>query len=300
VNYRHSYHAGNFADIFKHITLVFCLEKLHEKETPFFVLDTHAGIGKYNLQNEDSLKTGEASEGIHNFLETANLNNQDLKNYLKIIDKINLGKFAKLAFLNQEFNKKADQKNDDFWPQIRFYPGSPYIIKYFLRSQDKAIFSEIQRQEFLQLKRNFAGNKKVQYLNEDGFLLLKSKLPPLEKRGLVLIDPAFEKNSNLISQDYKKSIDALQDAQKRFSHGIYLLWHPVINKDGEQETLQKFYNDIFNLKFEKILHIIFENDEKNNSNRKMNACGVFIINAPWEIEKKLSLIFNNKLKIKIK
>lgn len=300
MNYRHSYHAGNFADVFKHLVLVFCLEKLHEKEAPFFVLDTHAGIGKYDLQNADAIKTGEALEGAHKFLETANLNHQDIKNYLKILDKINLGKIAKLSFLHKEFDKKNHQDKENNWPAIRFYPGSPYIIKYFLRSQDKAIFAEIQRSEFLQLKRNFVGNKKVHYFNEDGFLLLKSKLPPLEKRGLVLIDPAFEKNSDAISQDYKKSIEALHDAQKRFSHGIYLLWHPIIDKAGEQEILQKFYQDIFNLKFEKILHIIFKNDDTKNVDKKMNACGVFIINAPWEIEKKLSAIFGNKLIIKSK
>lgn len=279
MNYRHSFHAGNFADIIKHLTLIFCLERLCQKETPFFALDTHSATGKYDLQNEDAIKTKEALGGIYKFLKTQDLQNKNLENYLKILAKIN--KIEKVC------------NGHD----ITIYPGSPYIIKYFLRQQDRANFAEIQKEEFLLLKKNLAGNKNITFFNQDGFQLIKSKLPPLEKRGLILIDPAFEKNSDLISKDYERIIEALQDAQKRFAHAIYLVWYPIINKEGEQNVLQDFYLNIKNLKFKEIAHIIFKNDEDHAL--KMNSCGLFVINPTFELEEKLRDVFGDKFKYSI-
>jgi len=276
MNYNHHYHAGNFADVFKHLTLIFCLERLCEKETAFFALDTH-----YDLQDEPAIKTSEALDGILKFLQTQNLSNSLLANYLKILSKINN---CELKFFKNNPKK------------IRFYPGSPYIIKHFLRPQDRTIFAEIKKEEFLLLKKNMAGNKKINFLNQDGFLLAKSVLPPPERRGIILIDPAFEKNSNLTSQDYEKTIDFLKEAQKRFAHAIYLVWHPIINKENEEKTLQKFYQDIKDLKFKEIMHIIFQNDENNAL--KMNSCGLFVINPVFAMDKKLREVFGDKINIK--
>ena len=287
MNYRHLYHAGNFADIFKHVALIFCLEKLQEKETPFFVLDTHAGSGKYDLDSEEATKTGEGLDGIRTFLKTRDFNDLNLLNYIKILAKIN-------SYQTDYKNNLANYKN---FTEAKFYPGSPYIIQYFLRPQDHAIFAEIKKEEFVRLKRNFAGNKKFHSLNVDGFSLLKSKLPPLEKRGLILIDPAFEKGENLISSDYEKTIASLKDAQKRFAHGIYLVWHPIINKEGEQEILQKFYREMAESKFGEISHIIFS-DDKRDATYKMHTCGLFVINAPWGFTEKLKTVFGGKIVIK--
>jgi len=278
LNYNHLYHAGNFADIFKHLTLIFCLEKLREKDTPFFVLDTHAGSGKYDLTTTESLKTNEASEGIQHFIKSHYSSDNILKTYLEIIARINF--------------KNAEKNNDE---QIKFYPGSPYIIKSLLRPQDRAIFCEIKHQEFFRLKNNFAGAKNIFYLNEDGFELTKSKLPPIEKRGLILIDPAFEKISDPISRDYEKTVEAVKNAIKRFSHGIYLVWHPIIDKESEQKTLQDFYQKMANLQAEKMLHLIFDSNKKD-SIAKMKSCGMFIINAPWGLEEKLRIIFKDNIK----
>lgn len=292
MNYNHIYHAGNFADVFKHLTLIFCLEKLQEKETPFFVLDSHAGCGKYDLSSNESAKTGEASNGIHQFLRNCDFNNKNLVNYLKILAKINLWKSP----IWMRSDGKSSMQSLGVVEPLRFYPGSPYIIKYFLRPQDHAVLAEIRKAEFALLKRNFAGNPKVQYLNEDGFELLKSKLPPLEKRGLILIDPAFEKGSDLISKDYAKTILTLKDGLKRFAHGIYLVWHPIINKENEEKILEKFYQEMRELKTDKLLHLIFSDDK--NIPGKMNACGMFVINAPWGLEEKLRTIFGNQLVVK--
>lgn len=287
MNYRHLYHAGNFADIFKHLALIFCLEKLQEKETPFFVLDTHAGSGKYDITSSEATKTGEALIGVQSFLKDRDFNDLNLLNYIKILAKIN-------SFQTDYKNNLANYKN---FTNIKFYAGSPYIIQYFLRPQDHAIFAELRQDEFRLLKRNFAGNDKFQSLNVDGFLLLKSKLPPLEKRGLILIDPAFEKTESKISVDYEKTVSALKDGYKRFAHGIYLVWHPIINKEIEQEVLQKFYQEISELKFNNILHIIFLDDKRDES-YKMQSCGLFVINAPWGFEAKLKSIFKEKIQIR--
>lgn len=279
MNYHHIYHAGNFADIFKHVVLCLCLEKLHEKPTPFFVLDTHAGIGKYDLFDEKSLKTFEAEEGIKKLLADKNFLNILPIRYLTILAKVNRCEIEELP------------------EKLKTYAGSPIFIKDYLRSHDKAIFAELNRDDFTQLKRHFAGNQKFSLTREDGFHLLSSKLPPLEKRGLVIIDPAFEKDQELVSADYKKTVLALKEGYKRFSHGTYLVWHPIIEKDGEQEVLQKFYQEIAKLPFSKIMHVTFSVGKKSEEDTKMNSCGLFVFNAPWQLDEKLKEMLPKVLKV---
>lgn len=284
MNYHHIYHAGNFSDVFKHLILVLCLEKLHEKPTPFFVLDTHAGLGKYDLADEKSLKTFEAELGIRKLLNDKSFANFLPERYLRILAKI----------------------NPNFPHEFKFYAGSPFIIKDYLRREDRAIFAELNRDDFVQLRRNFAGNPKFTLLNEDGFSLLKSKLPPLQKRGLIIIDPAFEKDQSKISADYEKIISGLNDAQKRFAHGIYLLWFPIIKSD--EKTLVDFYQKVSELNFEKKMLATFDVGAVEGET-KMNACGMFIFNAPWQLEEKLKMLMppilerlknNNSAKFEIK
>jgi 23S rRNA (adenine2030-N6)-methyltransferase len=262
MNYRHIYHAGNFADVFKHVILTICLESFHKKNEPFFVLDTHAGIGKYSLNDEKSLRTNEAASGIREFIKKPG---KLPKKYLDVLAKINCCEVGELP------------------QKLKIYGGSPIIIKYFIRPQDRVILAELNREDFAQLRRHFAGNKKFTLLNEDGFKLTASKLPPLEKRGLVIIDPAFEKDQKIISDDYKKIIFSLSEAKKRFANGVYVVWHPIIN--GEEKLLERFYQEVGELRFEKITHKVFE--VKGDGVGKMNACGVFVINAPDGLEEGL-------------
>jgi len=269
MNYQHIYHAGNFADIFKHCILCLCLEKLHQKESNFLAIDTHAGAGKYYLQDPKIIKTKEFEDGIKKILSQKNFQEILPQNFLKILAKINVCKIDELP------NK------------IKHYSGSPIIIKNFLRTNDKAIFSETAQATFYELKRNFSGNKKIITTQENGINLLKSKLPPLEKRGLILIDPSFEKNHNKISDDYFLTIESLQNAYKRFAHGIYLLWHPII--EGEEKILKNFYDQIKQLKFNKITHVKFDVGKNNISSNKMSSCGIFIFNPPWQVEEKINL-----------
>lgn len=276
MNYHHIYHAGNFADIFKHVILTLCLEKLHEKSAPFFVLDTHAGIGKYDLADEKSLKTFEAAEGIKKLLQHKNYGDFLPARFLKILAKLN------------------GCEIDDLPHALKIYSGSPVIIKDYLRRDDRAIFAELNRDDFSLLKKNFAGNHKSFLLKEDGFALLKSKLPPAEKRGLIMIDPAFEKDQSKVSIDYAKIVEGLKEAHKRFAHGTYLVWYPIIESDAV--TLEKFQREMAELKFEKILHAVFDIGNIGGET-KMHACGMFIFNAPWQLDEKLKIILPQVLEV---
>ncbi len=276
MNYRHIYHAGNFADVFKHIILTLCLEKFHEKVTPFFALDTHAGIGKYDLTSESSIKTLEGFEGIKKILAEKNFTEILPERYLKILAKTNRCEISELPY------------------KLSIYAGSPAIIRDYLRRDDRAIFAELNREDYAQFRNNFAGSEKFSLLREDGFALLKSKLPPLEKRGLILIDPSFEKDQSKVSIDYAKIILSLIDAYKRFAHGVYLVWYPIIESD--KNLLEEFYQKISELKFEKITHTIFDVGHESGET-KMHACGMFIFNAPWQLDEKLNLILPKVLDV---
>lgn len=257
MNYHHIFHAGNFADVFKHFILVSCLEKLQKKEAPFFVIDTHSGIGKYDLTSEIANKTAEYKDGILKILEAKNVDPLFHKyiNLIKDFNKYNLG-------------------------EIKFYAGSPQIIKYFLREFDKAIFSELHLEDFRILRRNFAGNQKIATLNEDGYLVLKSHLPHILKRGLILIDPPFEKENGR-KDDFEQILKYLPEAYKRFATGIYLIWYPIV----DQKSLKNFHQKIRNLEIPKILiaEIIIDKNIKEG----FKGCGMIIINPPYQLEEEL-------------
>ncbi|MFM6973023.1 MAG: 23S rRNA (adenine(2030)-N(6))-methyltransferase RlmJ [Alphaproteobacteria bacterium] len=277
MNYQHQYHFGNFADIVKHCILIFCLEKLQEKPSSFLAIDTHASSGKFKVNDERILKTNEFKEGLQKIFSHQNYQHILPLKYLEILAKINICKIEELT------------------DKLRFYAGSPLIIKNFLRNDDKAIFAESQNLIFNELRRNFAGNKKILCLNENGFNLTKSKLPAHQSRALVLIDPAYEKNQNKISEDYDLAINSLQQGHKRCGNGIFLLWHPIIQ--GEESFLQNFYQKILNLKFQNIHHLTFDIAEFSENKNKMHQCGMFIFNMPWGLDEKINLYFPKILEI---
>ncbi len=271
MNYQHYFHAGNFADIFKHCILCFCLEKLHEKPSSFLAIDTHSSSAKYSIFDEKIAKTNEFNEGLRTILDQPNFQQILPQKFLEILAKINVCEIQELP------------------SKLKYYAGSPLIIKNFLRLEDKAIFAENNPPIFQELRKNFVGNKKISCIQENGFDLLKSKLPPREKRVIILIDPAYEKNHNLISNDYQDALNSLQDGQRRFANGIYLLWYPII--EGDEKNLANFYQKINELKFEKISQIIFDIGKNLDSQSKMHACGMFIFNMPWQVDEKINLYF---------
>ncbi|OGT30666.1 MAG: hypothetical protein A3E87_06810 [Gammaproteobacteria bacterium RIFCSPHIGHO2_12_FULL_35_23] len=255
MNYRHVFHAGNFADVFKHCVLINLLFALQRKGKPFFFLDTHAGLGYYNLISEAAKKACEFESGINRLLA---INTEKLplavKKYLEIINQLN--------------NNKA----------IQYYPGSPYCARSLLRPMDRMVACELHPEDYLHLKQVFVRDKQVQIQHENGYSSLKALLPPKERRGLVLIDPPFEQEN-----EYEQIRLSLQNGLKRWQTGIYAVWYPIKSGSPPSEYLSKLKED---LKTE-ILLIEFCIDDRV-AYQKLCACGMVIINPPFKMKEELA------------
>lgn len=196
MNYRHIYHAGNFADIAKHVGLLYCLDALKRKPAPFFAMDTHAGRGFYDMQAAEAQKSGEAERGIQRLIENA-LSSEVLAEYFGAIR----GRRGK---------------------RLAQYPGSPALIADSLRSVDRALFVELMPAEARACEREIISVGRVRTEIGDGYAALKAFLPPDERRGLVLIDPPYESVDEL-----KAMLSAFTEAYRRWPNGIYLMWYPI-------------------------------------------------------------------------
>jgi 23S rRNA (adenine2030-N6)-methyltransferase len=189
MNYRHAYHAGNFADCVKHALLLALLEAMQRKDKPFLVLDTHAGIGRYDLSGGPAEKTGEWREGIGRVLA---VRPPALLDYIGLVERLGL------------------------------YPGSPAIAAAMLRPGDRLVACELHEEDAGFLKAAFAGEQSIAVHRRDGYEALKAFLPPPEKRALVLIDPPFER-----TDEFDVMARQLAAAWQRFRTGVYVAWYPV-------------------------------------------------------------------------
>src|SRR5271154_5164795 len=196
MNYKHIYHAGNFADVAKHVGLLYCLGALQRKDAACFVLDTHAGRGYYDLQAPEAQKAGEAERGIQRLIETS-IGAAALADYFAAI-RARRGK------------------------RLARYPGSPALIAGALRLQDRALFVELMPAEARAAEREIASSGRVRTEIGDGYAALKAFLPPDERRGLVLIDPPYESLDEL-----KLMLQAFAEAYRRWPSGIFLMWYPI-------------------------------------------------------------------------
>jgi 23S rRNA (adenine2030-N6)-methyltransferase len=196
MNYKHIYHAGNFADVAKHVGLMYCLAALQRKEAGFFVLDSHAGRGYYDLQAPEAQKSGEADRGVQRLLETS-LDAAPLAGYFTAI-RARRGK------------------------RLPRYPGSPALIAGALRPQDRALFVELMPAEARAGEREIESLGRVRTEIGDGYAALKAFLPPDERRGLVLIDPPYESLDEL-----KLMLLAFTEAHRRWPGGVFLMWYPI-------------------------------------------------------------------------
>jgi 23S rRNA (adenine2030-N6)-methyltransferase len=204
MNYKHIYHAGNFADVAKHVGLLYCLNALKRKEGPFFVLDSHAGRGQYELQAAEAQKSGEADRGIQRLIVNS-LEDESLREYFAAI-RARKGK------------------------RLNSYPGSPALIAAALRPQDRALFVELLPAEARAAERDIVSLGRLRTEIDDGYAALKAFLPPDERRGLVLIDPPYESVDEL-----KLMLQAFADAYRRWPTGIFLMWYPI--RSAGQRTL---------------------------------------------------------------
>lgn len=255
LSYRHSYHAGNHADVLKHIVLTLCINSLKEKDKAFLYLDTHSGAGRYLLQSEHAEKTGEYLSGI-NLIWQQNDVPAPIESYLSLLKRYNP------------------------FETLKYYPGSPLIAKQLLREQDKLNLTELHSTDYPLLRQEFSKDKRAKVLKEDGFAQLKSKLPPESRRGIVLIDPSYE-----IKEDYLKIPAALIEAYKRFATGIYLIWYPVVSRTQTQRMI----NAIVDSGIKRISQ--YELAIKPDNNQKgMTASGMIVINPPWKLHEQMNTI----------
>lgn len=257
MNYRHIYHAGNFADVFKHLTLILVADYLRKKEKPFFVLDTHAGLGKYDLQSEQALKTGEAAEGI------IKLYNSDP---------------AFLPHLVRRYFSFFPRYNRD--KALRTYPGSPLILRDCLRAQDRMIANELHPDDFKALRNTLGGDERIRIVQDDGYQALKAFLPPPERRGLVLIDPPFE-----VKDEFERMVAGLVEAHRRWATGIYMLWYPIKDKS----VIETFHQSIRDTAIpdSRALDFILDHPSAEGD---LYGCGLIVVNAPWTLTEDLNAV----------
>ncbi|KAB0680688.1 23S rRNA (adenine(2030)-N(6))-methyltransferase RlmJ [Aureimonas leprariae] len=203
MNYRHAFHAGNFADVVKHALLVALVEYLKRKDKPFRVLDTHAGVGRYELGGDEARRTGEHLEGIAALRHSHAARAPELAVYLQAVD----------------------AEGTDL------YPGSPLLVRRLLRAQDRLSVYELHPADAASLAALFAGDIQVKTFALDGWLALGAHLPPKEKRGLVLIDPPFEERGEVDS-----IARGLAAAHRRWTGGIYAVWYPI-KREADRDRL---------------------------------------------------------------
>lgn len=261
-SYRHGFHAGNHADVLKHLTLLTCIELLHKKDTPLMLIDTHAGAGIYKLTDTFAQTSQESRAGIEKVFQAR----QDktlsatLRNYLHRIEQL------------------QSTKNT-----VEIYPGSPYLLWQSLRALDKLRLMELHPTDYVLLQKNIAEiqlkRQDIKIAALDGFATLKAYLPPPSRRGLILIDPSYEDKT-----DYFTVINTLHEAIKRFATGVYLIWYPCISRFEAQEfpTRLRALCTQYQLPW---LHAQLR--IKNHTESGLSASAMWVINPPWRLHESL-------------
>lgn len=249
MNYRHAYHAGNFADVHKHSALLQLLAHLHQKETPVHLIDTHAGIGRYDLLGIEAGKTNEAASGIG---KLAGNDDPPLAEYLALARKENIG------------------------GNMRFYPGSPLILRRKLRPSDRLTLVELHPEDAQCLRNLFQRDRPVVIREEDAYQALRALLPPKERRGLVLIDPPYEAKDEL-----HRLTAGLAEALRRWPTGIYAIWYPVkaLSEVARfKAELVKFARPCFASEL-----MLWDGDDET----RLKGSGLAVINPPWQLDGQL-------------
>jgi 23S rRNA (adenine2030-N6)-methyltransferase len=254
LSYRHAFHAGNHADVLKHLVLVQLTTYLTQKDKPFWYIDTHSGAGAYALDSGYAVKLCEYKDGIGR-LWTRNDLPEALATYVDLVRKLN-----------------PDRR-------LQAYPGSPYFALWTLREQDRLRLFELHSKDARLLQETFKdAGRQVIIEPTDGFAGLKSLLPPAPRRALVLIDPSYEDK-----QDYERVFHELRDALTRFPGGTYALWYPQLTRLDAHELPQRLKR----LPAKSWLHVALRVNEPAKDGFGMHGSGMFILNPPWTLHKTL-------------
>src|SRR4051794_7968466 len=263
MNYRHAFHAGGFADVIKHIVLVRILTYLQEKPAAFRFIDTHAGGGLYDLAGDEARRSGEWLTGIARimqarFSETAA---PLLRPYLDIV---------------RAFNERGDLKS---------YPGSPLVARALLRPQDRLTACEVEAKARLHLIDALRRDSQARVVDIDGWMALPAFVPPNERRGVVLIDPAFE-----AKDEFERLADRFAAAFAKWPTGIYVLWYPAKSRRATDELADRVAalaaaarpaGKVLRLEFSVAPQIEGE---------ALTSTGLLVVNPPWTLHDELKLI----------
>lgn len=253
LSYRHAFHAGNFADVFKHVVLTALLTYLVRKSAPLCFIDTHAGAGVYDLGSDYARKTAESDLGIAKLWHSPNAP-QAVAAYLDIVRRLNPdGELAR-------------------------YPGSPWIAAQILRPQDRLVLCELHGSDYPLLKSRFSGDRRVHCHAEDGYRFSAGLVPPIEKRGLVLIDPSYE-----LQGEYEAALRTIFTLYRRFRTGSYALWYPLLDERRSAILRRQFEES----GLRDVLHVAFSVADRR-SMPGMYGCGVVVINPPWTLRETMA------------
>jgi 23S rRNA (adenine2030-N6)-methyltransferase len=262
MNYRHAYHAGNFADVVKHVILSRIVEYLKRKDQAFRVIDTHAGIGLYDLRGTEAGKTSEWTGGISRVFDAVEKSEipeaaiELLQPYLDVVRAVNNSK------------------------ELRHYPGSPLLTRHLLRKQDRLSALELHPQDAKKLAKLFDGDYQARVIELDGWLSLGAHMPPKEKRGLVLVDPPFE-----IEGEFDRLVDGLVKAYKRFPGGTYALWYPV----KDRKETERFSKRLRETEIPKIMRIELTIRSPSLEPR-LDGTGMIVVNPPYTLESEMQTL----------
>jgi 23S rRNA (adenine2030-N6)-methyltransferase len=258
VNYRHAFHAGNFADVLKHVVLTRLIEYLKRKDKAFRVIDTHAGSGLYDLGSDEASRTGEWTSGVGRLIDAPLPKSVAalLEPYLGAVRALNAGR------------------------ELRYYPGSPMVARHLFRPQDRLSAVELHPEEAERLRALFAGDYQVRVIELDGWLALGAHLPPKEKRGLVLVDPPFEKEG-----EFGRLIDGLVKAHRRWPTGIYALWYPI----KDLAAVRRFREALAVAEIPKIVDV-WQTVRGASPEPTLIGSGVVVVNPNFELEGEMKLI----------
>ena len=258
MNYRHAYHAGNFADVFKHIIVTRVVEYLKQKDKAFRVIDTHAGVGMYDLTGVEAGKTGEWQGGIAKVADAllSSTVSELIAPWLKIVRSVNSDK------------------------TLKKYPGSPKLLRMLFRPQDRLSAIELHPEDYAKLAAEFEDDYQVRTIELDGWLALGGHVPPKEKRGLVLVDPPFE-----LQGEFDRILDGLKRGYERWPTGIYALWYPV----KDRKSVSAFHKHLRESGIKKILacELMVRGPSIEPS---LDGSGMIIVNPPFTLEGDLKLI----------
>ncbi len=249
LSYRHLFHAGSFTDVFKHALLARLLIALGKKDKPYCYLDTHAGIGRYDLTHPWAQKAREYENGIARLWERKDVP-PALAPYLDAVKAENPGR------------------------KLRFYPGSPLIALRLRRPDDRMVFTELNRKDCAELQALLERERNVAVQLMDGYQTLKAFLPPQERRGLVFIDSSFDR-----AREFTRIARALEEAHHRWATGAYAIWYPLM----EPGAMRAFARDVEKTGIRKILRLELTVEREDRS-VTVPGCGMLVVNPPWRFE----------------